>query len=56
MEVRWTSPPVDDPEQQAFDKWELSQPPMFSTDYGFWKMWRQKKSAPKKDGQEELGL
>lgn len=55
VEVRWTEPFVDDPEQRRFDEWELSQPPMFSTDYGFWKMWQSKKVVPKKSGQPELG-
>lgn len=39
-----------DPEQLAFDRWELSQPPRFSTDYGFWKQWRMVR------GQAELGI
>ena len=55
-EVDWAGTPHVDPYQDDFDRWELSQPPMFSTEYGFWKLWRQKKTEDKISGQPELKL
>jgi hypothetical protein len=54
-EVRYYTPFVYTPEQQAFDQWENSHPPRFTSDYLFWPK-RDKKPREKKSGQAELGL